>query len=561
MLNHFALNPPVVTGCQSPYSFFLQLVAPLFVSSTSRIDPLHRMCSLMRKMGAQCFVTEGLEVDGEIEEERAAASQRTGDHVTAFATRYTFFRATAPAEEWSEFANDKVLGYAVVVSLALPDRSNLVYVLEAAAQVPTMWLEGPDHHAVPATVSNQYIHCCRQITTTIGKRAAAREFTFIGTYFYQQNGLTHVCAHAALRAAINNYPLFTKPKLTNAALNVMFGIDLRTPSVGRYSQDPSPETDGTGSPTDGTQGVDLEKLVKVIEVLGFRCVHSEYVSRPAIHFAEEAHPIIESGCPAILVTWNQKARHVVAVLGHTMNSDRWAPEARIPYGACPYVSAAAWTDHLVIADDNYGMYENMPTDQFRLDPSYKGGPDPVMPAHQFLAVLESLSILPQSVTTYAYLAEQTASQVAENLIGSQCQSAHGPWLGVLGSYPTTIRTLLQSKAAYIAAMAAAADQHGSRLSGDELTMLDEQLPDRFWVSELTVPHLYAANKRKLGEILIRAEGVPEDSDYFDSVVMAWLPGWHWLASDLANNLQPKPWSITGHIPLLRGNGSRPTLEW
>ena len=491
---------------------------------------------------------------------RAAAAQRTAGDVTAVATRYTFFRSVAPFSKWEEIAENDVLGYAVVLHFTLSDNTHRIYVLEAATRIPALWLEGVDP-AIPASIPNQYIHCCRAIKTTLGMRApgVSRELQFTGTYFYQQNDLTHVCAHAALRTAINTAAFHDLPKLTNAVLNKMLGIDLSQPSIGEYVTDPPDPVTGKVE----AKGVGFADIPRVIEALGFKSQAAQYATRPDVHFTEELHAHVESGCPTILATWNGHSGHVVAVLGHTLNSDRWSPEARIGYGAPlgKYLPAAGWTDHLVISDDNYGMYVTLPPDQLRIHSAPVAGSMPSLASHQTVVATYSVTILPPDVHIQSYLAEQYASHVASVLINSQLATAPNDWLKVFERYPITIRTLLQSKQAYMASMGATADQWGNRLSNDELATIDKVLPSKAWVSEISVPHLFAANKRKLGDVVICASEIPGKTQFIDYVVLVWLPSCHWLASDLVAGTASQSWSIKGHVPLSRGSGPKPKFEW
>jgi hypothetical protein len=115
MKNVFSNIDSVLVLCESNYSFFFDFVAKEMAGP--KTAPLHRVCSLMRKMKVKCFVREELEENSEIKEELAAVALRAHRKVQAKAIRYTFFR-TAPANgSWKALEDTDVLGYVVVLKL------------------------------------------------------------------------------------------------------------------------------------------------------------------------------------------------------------------------------------------------------------------------------------------------------------------------------------------------------------------------------------------------------------------------------------------------------------
>jgi hypothetical protein len=541
--------------CARPFSFFFDLIRPLWHGAN--VNPMHRICSLMRKMGVQSVLLEELEPYHEIEAEAVAASVRLDGKVTPTAYRINFFR-TPESSEWRTIPADHFLGYAVVLTLTFPDGSSQTYILEAVTRVPTMWLPAPNSETT-STVTNYYVHCSRPFATTVGVRGDSREFQFIGTFFCQQNNLTHVCAHAALRTAINSSPSI-RAKLTNSKINELLGIDHVKQKVGSESS--------TGG-CDG-RGLSSAQIATVAEHMDFTVQFGDFTSYPEIAYADFIYPLIESGHPTVLAMYAGTVGHAIAVLGHTVNSDRWTPEARRGYGAPPiteYIGASAWADHLIIADDNFGMYVTVPSDALKAlpqDPST--GKILIPPKEPNLYALLAIGLLPKGVETTGFETEQTTSYVARHLI-DLLPSAGNKWLEVLSqknTHPLVCRTLLQSRESYVAAMTAATDADGTALAEDELAMLGA-LPDRFWVTEITIPNLLAANKRKLGDIL--ASCLPASSgNRIDEIIFAWLPGFRWCGPAYGHppeGTEPvDAWKLRSHFPILRGSGqARPLFEW
>lgn len=501
----------------------------------------------MRKMGVASLVREELDKFQELEDEKSAATIRCAGNVTATATRLSFFQEYPAGGDWHKLNEAGLLGYAVIVTLTLPDEPPRTFVLEAVIRVPMIRLPSGDN----LILSNHYVHCARDFETTVGTAGDRCNYKLPGTFFCQQNALTHVCAHAALRTAINSSPLYTGKKLENSMINKVVGIDhSKDHRVGKYKTDVG-KTD---------QGLSPQQIQTAVKSLGFGAHVWDFEGSPVVDYAEYLYPLIESGCPVILGVRRPRVAHVLAVLGHTVNSDRWTPDARAGYGGLPnsrFISASAWADHFIIADDNFGMYVTLPTDSVRnfTVPKYN---------HELHAAV-AIGIVPAGVSLPGFFADQLACLVATRLIEGTIPAANR-WfqllkdhLGKPGEHLVS-RSILQHRDAYVGALMAAEDGKGAKLGVQEEGILRKELPDRFWVTEITLPNLLTGNKRKLGDIVARADATEKDLQTRDAQVFAWLPGAAWTGAKLSN--PPLAWPIQGHIEILRGTGpTRPKLEW
>ena len=546
MKDAFALAEPTVIDCRPGFSLFFDLIRK--ECDGIGHPPLHRICSLTRKMGGQCFVREELAPNQEIDEEIQASAIRTdGGTVALKALRFSFFRDFPPSMRWQDLAGRECLGYAVLIILTLPDNSKRRYILESVLRIPSLWVptEGGGPRATPVT--NYYVHSCREFETTIGTATANLRFRIIGSFFCQQNNLTHVCAHAALRMGINSSPAFQQPKLTNKFINDQLGIDhSRAPDkrVGQYSTEARSE------------GLKTEQIVHVVKKLGWKQHVAEFDMNPAIDYESFIYPLIESGCPTILGVHNAETAHVLAVLGHTLNSDRWTPEARLGYGAfpiTPYISTSAWADHFIVNDDNFGMYVTLPAESIRNILVPKHNPN----LHAALAI----GLVPPDVTISGYGAEQAAAGLAEKVIRLTNPTPQNRWLHMLKHDNTqrlVCRTLLCQKTEYLEIMKNVADDQGRKLTAAEVQTLEATLPSGFWVTEVTVPNLYTGNKRKLGDILTPAQGTEQQFMTGAMMLFFWFPGLSW--HEPRTSMQG--WSLFGHVPLLRGaSQKKQLLEW
>jgi len=543
MLDAFASAEPVLKNCEPGFSFFFELIRKECNGEGSR--PLHRICTLMRKMGVRSFVREDLEKNPELLGEQSDASIRTRGPAHLKAVRLTFFRDCPANNSWRDVAADSILGYAVVATLTLPDKTARVYILESVVCPPSLWLGDGNGGLKPEMVSNYYLHCRREFVTQVGTKGDTRIFELVGSFFCQQNDLTHVCAHAALRIAVNSSPAFSGSKLMNSTINTLLNLTHTGDHiVGRYPA-PGPSL-----------GVHVPGMVSVVEQLGWRAHVGDFIQNPAVDYDEFIYPIIESGCPTILGVQNYQSAHVFAVLGHTLNTDRWSPEARQGYGSfphSPFIPTSAWTDHFIVSDDNFGMYVTVPTDSIRnlLIPKYNPN------LHASVAI----GLMPGSVTLNGYRTERLAAFLAAKLVSFAKAAPGNRWLALLSGPGERLvcRTFLCDKARYLAHVKAIEDDQKKKLGAAEITNLEAALPDAFWTTEITVPNLYCGNKRKVGDLLSRVDGSEVDFGAGKLAFFGWLPGVSWPQGLLQ---PPADWPIFGHVPVLRGaSETRQLLEW
>lgn len=203
----FATNEANLTDCRKNYSFYFDLVGKEWAGDNRA--PIHRICTLMRKMNVEALLREDLALNEELLSERDAVGIRLKSSTTATACRITFFRQMPSSGKWQDLRDEDVIGYAVILTLVV-NGSNFSYIYEAVIRPPSIFIQGKW-----MDISNYYVHCAKDFNTIIGTESANRTFKFPGTFFCQQNGMTHVCAHAALRIALNNWRSYSGPKITS----------------------------------------------------------------------------------------------------------------------------------------------------------------------------------------------------------------------------------------------------------------------------------------------------------------------------------------------------------
>jgi hypothetical protein len=532
----FATQVEPLKPCRPSDRSFFELVESIW--SGPNFQPLRRFCSLMRKMNAASFVQEQLVLNQELIDEKEMACSCFNEQIELEAKRWTFFCYLPESLDWNDesLLDQHILGYAVIVYLKRPNGTVITFLLEAVVRRPSVVyaIKGNEFFIEPIT--NYYIHNIRKFPTTIGTEELNGTFTIEGSFFTQQNCYTSVCAHACLRMAINSSPFLESQKLTNKKINDVLGIE-------NY---------------DASSGLAKEQIEKVVETMGYRFHSANFLERTDIEYDHFLYPALESRFPTILGVeyWDEEKRriagHVVTVLGHTINSDRWEPEARRGYGSLPiqpYIPSAEWCDHYVISDDNYGMYSTLPSDAVRNFIVPTKNPN----RHVSMAI----SILPEKVVLWGYFAEQLAISFAKRLISSVSIDPPNNWLNRMKHRLTNqkeglvCRTLLQKGKDYHSYI----NEYIRNPTPKQKACLDS-LPDFVWVSEISIPNIYTVNKHKLGDVVIRANATRKEHTKGENLVLAWFPGF----VQIGHKRDIQPWGITNHIPLIRTE-ERSVLEW
>jgi hypothetical protein len=548
MLDVYAKQPPTVTPCQSGtpgYSFYFDLILRLWNGCTAE-GAIHRLCSLVRKMGAATLLEEELEPNQEILQEFEDVEARLGEKlpVTPKAVRLSFFAAPCQNQDWQSLPEDSFLGYAVVVLLQFPLNNailkkpdptpSVAYVLEAVTRPPCRITKDPSGAISAHGVTNYYVHCHRTFETTIGTQKDHRKCSVIGTFFCQQNGLTHVCAHAALRMILNTAKGLVDHKVTSRELNTILNIDHKTLTVG--------------------DGLRPDQIRSIGNHFGLNMIAGDFLANPTVDYAEFIYPFVESGYPAFLAfNPTHAVGHVVTVIGHTMNSDKWDCEAHLAYRPEAtifgfYHASAAWVDHFILNDDNFGMYSCMPPGYLR---------NKTLPQYDMTQrATFAFAFLPKNVQVMPYLAEKIAVALVRRLHEHFTPPAASPnrWLTRLweqiksGSRRGIVaRTVLCDKAQYLDAMKDKQDSDGSVQKNWNVLA---SAPDMFWLTELSLPDLYTANKHKIGDVLSDVAPAVVDGQQLVKFIWGWLPGIQ-IPADPKPGVVPSAWPLTGHVPFLR----------
>jgi hypothetical protein len=141
---------------------------------------------------------------------------------------------------------------------------------------------------------------------------------------------------------------------------------------------------------------------------------------------------------------------------------------------------------------------------------------------------------------------------------------NNPWVERLAHYANehklVLRPYLLDPAEYTAHLEKVKDWQGKPVRETLIRALRANLTkERLWMIELSVPELFSANLRKVGEVLVRAELLPAVDRDLASFVLARLPGYFALlggGTPADPQYQFIPSGAEGHVELIGCEGDR-----
>lgn len=599
-------------NCRGNFSFY-RMINSIWEDRDSNNRALHRMCSLMRKMGAKTVVIEDLNLDDdeEIKEEyislRDSIADIGHDEVTRifkkFSHNFDFYsikKITFINKEINEnikelvkfqevidnFKDNDFLGYAIIINakwtyIAEPDDSNesnlylkKSYILRAVVQTPFNICQGICDEVqndyiecisgrIP--VYNTYYHVAREFACAIGnKNKTIKSYKLKGTYFSQQNGITSVCAHSALKMLLNNMQDGSQNGLiTTAEVNNKIESKLTTGKINIKKQD-------------------IENFLKNLK---YKTIYRDFFNEPNLSYCNFLHILIESSCPCLLLFTTNDSQHIVPIIGHTLNPDIWNPEAEIYYGmrnihndfsSIPiyndiseqdreklrkFSPASKWIDNLIIHDDNFGMYLSVPVGVLErntipiLDPTFR--------------VCGVIGLMPDNINITGMEAEQASKYLANKILRQYKKDdwEDNFWIKYLyekNSAPFVVRTALMSRERYQKHLGYKLenrhkDSEGRQFTDKEIEDITSHLPDIFWVSEFSLSDIYLTNKTKIFDVIYKATTKKKNTTKkynngmlaFKNSLLFRFPGVAFFPDNTQKKLKSLEISIRGHYPLFR----------
>jgi hypothetical protein len=441
---------------------------------------LRRIFSLARKLDFKSVVVEEIvEADCELLlEENESLALREPKFTSSKVFRILFFTG------YKDKDPEDLLGYAIFkIDSYKGEATSRSHVYESVMK--------PDR----SITTNNFIHCARnyQISTSLG------EYTVAGVLYAQQNDLTYVCAHVALRSALAS--VLPDADISYSKINELAGVDHTANKVG-----------GSGNGLDPDQ---MEAVIKGCGIPYTKIVHEPKqagLSLPG-DFQRDLYGIIESGQPALLgFELDDFGRHVIPVIGHTFNEDTWVAESGRHYFSddLKYFSSENWLSAYVVHDDNFGPYYCLPRHYLKKD--------------NFRIIL---GFQRHHCESQAVDIEAVALTYAKSIAPIPSPNNTG-WRKRFNAFALAdllvLRTILLRKEEYIDHLSKSECWEGEKTSQEVLEQLNNDLPEWLWMVELSAPELFSATRRKFGEVILRADiSIPKPLD-FSLLLAIRLPG-------------------------------------
>lgn len=448
--------------CTAPFSFFFDVVEAYWrAPKPSNSLPLHRICTLARKQGVDLLVLEDAAGREDVALELDALDAASGGGGEAQAIALSFLRDAA-SSDLSALPASSLIGQVVLINYRErgSETFTTTYIFEAILRPPL--LPGSDH------LLNNYLSPPGAFRCVVD----GVTFNVRGFYFCQQNEKTNACAHACLRMLLNQLAP-RQGVITNEQINAQINRP------------------------DAASGLQVPDLVAVVEQLGFEAEKIPCVGMDSQKYLQQVASVVESGDRALLIIPTKKAPecHVVAVIGHTRNTDEWHPEAIPAYGhpTAEFFASAMWIDHLVIHDDNLGPYYTLASRTLESESCLR--------ADTIIAIRDKRPDVPPDY------AQNFAAIVLRGKLPKLDGVGSGKWMDHLtrNEHRFVLRPVLMKRAAYLEHLASAEGHDHTKLSTADLERF-AALPDQFWMVEFSLPALYTGNRSKLGEVLISSQG-------------------------------------------------------
>jgi hypothetical protein len=468
------------------------------------LPPLARILSQCRSLEYKILVIEEIPSVGSLKSDDEELLAADCGFIKSSNWRLSFFNESfSSADSLASISPESFLGYVIVKQNHFAgERKNLIF--ESVLCRPRF--------------RNNYLHTSREYKVLI----AGHLFSVVGNIYCQQNGVTSSCAHVALRTALS--ALLPDGDITYQEINAI----LQT----------------AGQPHVLRQGLIDLQIMEVIRAKGFRSYFGRFTKgeKGFLPFRKFLYGSVESGFPALLgFHFEETNAHILPVLGHTFNEDTWIPRASASYFRLGqdtrYVPSESWVSTYVIHDDNWGSNYCLPRGYLSED-----------------NVGIAIGILPPNCNCDPIEAEAIAIDYLYSIVP---HIPGGPyWNMVLRNLVNgwvVLRPVLLSGKQYVAHIKSMKGWKGEQMSANIVDAL-EGLDGLYWVVEISYPELFPANRRKLGEILIKASVKPSAARDFRSFLLARLPSALYILGDVQDGSQASfkifLTGISDHVPII-----------
>lgn len=469
------------------------------------LSSLRRIMSQVRQNGGRTMVVEEVLQARDIAEENADIATRYGQEPRSITHRISFFSEPfAALDDLRQMSDNEFIGYAILKRDAVPNLHNCVRVHESVVRM--------SRHANNIARGTQRWDC----------EVAGHRFRVSGYLYAQQNNATNVCAHVAVRSAAARF--HPQGDMSYREMNQLVGIDHINRKAGG--------ADGSG--------LGAEEMVAILKAAGANCFVRDYTipvqPDQQIPFQKYIYGSIESGFPAILGFGlaSRQVYHVVPIFGHTFNEDTWVHKADTSYfrvgPGMKYIPSESWVSMYLAHDDNWGSNFCIPRRYLHVRPFCdKLSPQDKACQMESECVVYVISTVPKEVQLSPIRAEVIGAEYLFAIL-NQPPEAASEWRARLDHYvklqQLVVRPILIRGADYSHHLTKLHDWDGNPIASSPTEGLRTFFEnERLWMIELSVPELFSANRRKVGEVLLRAQMRPTTTRDFSNFVLARIPGY------------------------------------
>jgi hypothetical protein len=139
-----------------------------------------------------------------------------------------------------------------------------------------------------------------------------------------------------------------------------------------------------------------------------------------------------------------------------------------------------------------------------------------------------IGTFPKDIRVSAISAEAIAADFLFSMLG-QLPPRSEAWDRRLTEYAKAnllvLRPILIHTRDYVEHLAQIQDWEGQSIKESLIRDFKDMDDQKLWLVELSIPELFSANRRKVGEVLIQAEGVPGTKRDFSNFIFARLPSY------------------------------------
>lgn len=518
--------------------------------------------SQVRQHGGKTMVVEELDVEDaeDLLEENEDIKIVVPSFCASKAFRLSFYTKAFKTERGlASVSSEEVIGYVIVKVDEIPEgvdcNRTRVYesVIRRSSQI------------------NNFVRGAQQWAFS----AAGKPMHIDGFLYAQQNALTNCCAHAALRTVAARF--HKQGDMTYREMNRLTGI--KKDEIPGLSKDIPPLDHVKRKVGDAVDGGLLPlEMMRILEAAGAQCFIMEYVELtdpPAPPFGKYLYGSLESGYPAIVGFESApEQHHAIPVFGHTFNEDTWAPTAERAYfkigPGTEYIPSESWLSNFIGHDDNLGSNFCIPRHFLQTRPAC----DKLEAANVVLCKRESrcvsyvIGTFPDGVRVDSCEAELMGVDYLRPLL-EQLPEQDQDWSKRLHRYFagrfSVFRPLLIDPDDYIRHLELVRDWRDERIAEDHIENLRNEFQgtEKLWMIELSIPELFSANKRKIAEVLVRAEREYDPGRRFDNFLLARLPGWFAFlkkVDDSGPEFMFRSSVVTEHVELYGCEESRDSLR-